>query len=151
VKRILIAMVAIASLAAGTAFGFEGNFDYSGSVKHDSPFSSIGFRIEPTNNGHRKVTTFTVTNVPITCTDSTDPRSTGGYELDDSMRIKHGEFAGSGEWLVIAQDPAGSVTGKFHPGGVATGTLRIHGELAGPGTHCHTGELGWKATKNPPL
>jgi hypothetical protein len=150
VKRALIAAVALASLVAGSAFGFEANFDYFGHVKHD-PESSVGFRIEPTSSGHRRVTTFTVTQVPITCSDDPSTRSTGGYEFGHGMRVRHHEFAGKDDWIVIALDPSGAVAGKFHPGGTATGTFRLHGELAGEGTHCHTGELGWRATKAEPL
>ena len=78
----------------------------------------------------------------------TATRSTGGgFIVDDAMRVKHRAFAGGGDWTVILLDPTGSVAGTLKPGGTATGTFRLHGELAGMGTHCHTGPLDWKATK----
>jgi len=74
-------------------------------------------------------------------------RSTGGYQFDDAMRVRHHAFAGNGDWTVLLLDPTGSVAGTLRPGGIATGTMRLRGELAGTDTHCHTGRLDWKATK----
>jgi len=147
IAAVLAAALTVAAAVAASAFGFFSNFDYFGHVKHDQELSSVGFKVNPTNSGQKRVARFTVTNVPITCSDSLDTRSSDGYEFAEAMRVRHGDFAGSGDWTVIALDPAGSVAGTLHPGGTATGTFRLHGELAGPTTHCHTGELHWKATK----
>jgi hypothetical protein len=150
VKRALIAAVALASLAAGSAFAFENNSDYSGGIKGTFGHN-VGFSIERSASGHKRVTDFNVTNLPITCSDSGETTSTGGYNFPGPMRVRHHEFSGKGDWEVFALDPSGPVAGKFKPGGKAAGTLKLHGELAGPGTHCHTGPLEWKATKNPPV
>lgn len=134
-------------MLAGSAFGFSSNFDYIGKFKHDEASNNLGFRIQQSRSGHRQVAHFTVSNVPITCSDNPASRSTNGYDFVGPMRVKHGQFAGKGDWTVILLDPAGSVSGTLKPGGTATGTLKLHGELAGSATHCHTGELEWKALK----
>lgn len=148
-KRILITIAATAALGASPAFGFEANFDYSGHVSGD-PAAGVGFHIEKTDSGHRRVIGFTVSQMAITCSDSDQTRSTDGYQFDPGMRVKHRKFAGAGDWTVLTLDPSGSVAGKFHPDGTVSGTLRLHGELAGADTHCHTGELKWKAAKQQP-
>lgn len=148
-KRILITIAAVTALAAGSAFGFAFSFDYSGNVKGDSAL--VGFSLKHPAGGHKKVVDFTVSQMAITCSDSFETRSADGYQFDPRMRVKHRKFAGTGDWTLIGLDPSGSVAGKFHHGGTASGTLKLHGELAGAGTHCHTGELKWKTTKQQPL
>ena len=66
------------------------------------------------------------------------------------MRVRHREFSGQGDWLELALDPSGRVSGRFQRNGVVVGTFRIHGELAGPGSSCYTGLLSWRATKQQP-
>ena len=138
--------LACLAVAAGPASGFSIDFDYSGHVKHEQA-SSVGFKAGRSGSGHKRVTEFTVTHVPITCSDSDATTSTDGYQFAQPMRVKHRQFAGSGDWTVILLDPSGSVSGKLRPDGTAVGTFRLRGELAGTGTHCHTGPLDWTAIK----
>jgi hypothetical protein len=44
-------------------------------------------------------------------------------------------------------DPAAKLTGKFKPGHQAKGTIKVTGELAGPGSNCHSVTTDWTATK----
>jgi hypothetical protein len=40
------------------------------------------------------------------------------------------------------------VAGKLRRRGAAAGEFKLRGELAGAGTHCRTGMLEWRATRN---
>jgi hypothetical protein len=149
-RRLTIAVGLVAGLAIAVpaASGFEvGAFNYRGPVKGDT-IAQVGFKRDKDSNGHTQVLDFTVTQPPITCSNSSSTRSNDGYEFDLILRVKHREFEGKGEWLVLALDPSGTVAGKFsRDRQKAHGTFKIHGELAGDGTKCHTGELEWRATK----
>jgi hypothetical protein len=151
VKRALAiaaaASVAVAALAAPCALGFSENADYLGSVEGAAGFANLGFDLVK-KDGRQVVKHFHVTSVPIACSDSPDTTSTGGFQLHEGMKVSHRHFSGSGDWSTLATDPNGAVTGTLHRGHTASGVLKLHGELAGPGTHCHTGELGWAAVKN---
>jgi hypothetical protein len=138
--------VAGALAGSSSALGFEGNFDYVGSIT-GHPLGNVGFKIAKTASGHRRVAHFTASSLPITCSDDPATTSTGGYEFGRGMRVVHHSFSGSGDWIVIALDPTGSVGGTFKDNAHVRGTFKLRGELAGPGTHCHTGELKWHAGK----
>lgn len=138
----------VAALWAPTVFGFAASFDYMGHVK-GNPSASVGFFIKHTAAGHRKVTGFTVSQIPYTCKDAPSG-VTAGWQFDQGMRVNSNRtFGGVGKWTDLPMDPAGSVQGELRRGGVAVGKFSLYGELAGPGTHCRTGRLEWRATKQP--
>jgi hypothetical protein len=133
------------AFAASAALGFSSQFDYTGHVK-GSETASVGFSVKRAA-GHRKVFDFTVTNVPYSCSDATSGTTTG-WRFEKGMRVRSDRtFAGRGDWVELPLDPVGTVSGKLRHGGVAVGDFKIRGELAGPGTHCRTGLLSWRATK----
>jgi hypothetical protein len=138
--------VLLAGIAASSAFGFAANFDYVGHVKGNSA-AFVGFFVKHTASDQRKVTGFGVSQIPYTCSDAPSG-ATAGWRFDPKMRVKSDRtFVGFGDWAGLPLDPTGSVSGKLRRGGVAVGDFRLHGELAGPGTHCRTGLLDWRATK----
>jgi hypothetical protein len=65
------------------------------------------------------------------------------------MRVRSRLFGRDGDWIGLPFDPVGAVAGKLRRGGVAAGEFKLRGELAGPGTHCRTGVLEWRAEKGP--
>ena len=136
----------LAAISAPASFGFAADFDYVGDVK-GSPSSSVGFFVEHPAGGPKRVTGFTVVGVPYECRDA-PPGVTAGWRFKPRMRVKSRRFEGGGDWVGLPLDPVGTVNGKFRRGGVAVGEFKLRGELAGPGTHCHTGLLDWQATKN---
>jgi hypothetical protein len=151
-KRIASA-TAIAALLGGitaaAALGFANDFDYTGHVK-GQPTANVGFAVKKPSPGHRKVVDFTVSQIPYTCRDAPSG-VTAGWRFEPRMRVKSDRtFEGSGDWVELALDPVGSVSGKLRRGGVAVGDFKLRGELAGPGTHCRTGLLDWRATKQQP-
>jgi hypothetical protein len=144
----LIALLA-AGVVASAASGFLAVFDYQGHVKGD-PIADVGFFVERSDSGVKRVTGFTVTQVPYTCRDAPAGR-TGGWRFDERMRVKPDrKFEARGEWVGLPLDPVGRVSGKLRRGGVAVGEFKLRGELAGAGTHCGTGVLEWRATKQQP-
>jgi hypothetical protein len=146
---LLAASVAALVLGAGPAPGFSGNFGYTGDID-GHPGATVGFNVKTKANGHRRVTDFTVAQVPITCSDSTQTTASDGYRFPQGMPVVNREFEGRGEWVVQLLDPRGSVDGAFrHHGAKASGNVKLRGELAGPGTHCHTGPLTWHVAKAP--
>lgn len=145
-KRLVLLVCGIGLLAApATTFGFAANFDYFGHVK-GAPSASVGFFVKHPRAGHKKVVGFTVAQVPYTCRDAPDG-ATAGWRLEPKMRVRHRKFEGSGQWVNLPLDPVGQASGRFRRGGIAAGAFKLRGELAGPGTHCRTGLLGWRATK----
>jgi hypothetical protein len=138
-----VAVVALCATTSASAFSL--NFDYQGSV--GGGLNNLGFNVVRTQSGSRKVQKFTLTSLPITCSDSLDTVSSGGFELHGSLKVNHRRFSGKGDWSTTAADPSGSVEGKLRRNGTAVGTLKLRGELAGPGTHCHTGGLDWTAAR----
>jgi hypothetical protein len=146
---ISIALVA-GALVAPAAFGFAANFDYTGHVK-GQPTEFVGFFLKHTANNHRKVMGFTVSQIPYTCSDAPSG-TTAGWRFTERMRVRRDRtFEGTGDWVGLPLDPVGKVSGKLRHGGVAVGDFKIRGELAGPGTHCRTGLLEWRATKQQPV
>ena len=141
----LCALLALASAPA--SFGFAANFDYLGQVKGQDG-SSVGFSIGRSASGRKRVIDFTVTRAAYECRDA-PPGLTDGWVLDRGLRVKARRFEGRGDWIGLPLDPVGKVTGKLRPGGRASGSFKIRGELAGPGTHCNTGLVGWRATRAP--
>lgn len=135
----------LAALSAAAAFGFAASFDYLGHAK-GSPNSLIGFSVKHPARGGKRVTEFTISQVPYQCSDAPSG-ATAGWKFQPRMRVKSRRFEGKGDWTGLPFDPVGKVGGKFRHGGVAVGDFKLKGELAGPGTHCHTGLLGWRATK----
>ncbi len=74
--------------------------------------------------------------------------TTGPCLRDDHPRSTR-SFEGKGDWVGLPFDPVGKVSGRLKPGGDAKGSFKLTGELAGPGTHCRTGLVDWKATRDP--
>jgi hypothetical protein len=145
---VLTLALAAAAMTAPNAFGFAAGFDYTGHVK-DQPNASVGFFVGR-GDGHRKVAGFTVSQIPYTCSDAPSGATTG-WRFKERMRVRRDRtFEGTGEWVGLPLDPTGSVSGKFRKGGVAVGDFKLRGELGGAGTHCHTGLLEWRATKQRP-
>jgi hypothetical protein len=136
----------LAAMLPSGALGFAGNFDYVGHMK-GNPNTFIGFFVKHASGGHRKVTGFTVSQIPYTCRDAPDG-TTAGWRFDPKMRVKTDRtFFKTGSWTGLPLDPYGLVRGKLHRGGVATGEFKLNGELAGPDTHCHTHIQDWRATR----
>ncbi len=153
-KRCVLCICVVGLLAATSApgaFGFAGSFDYVGHVKAE-PSAFVGFFVKHGPAGHRKVTRFTVSQVPYHCSDLNVPDGvTAGWRFDPKMRAKPDRtFFEAGQWTGLPLDPQGLVKGKLRRGGVAAGSFKLNGELAGPDTHCHTTLLEWRATKQQP-
>jgi hypothetical protein len=150
-KRLVLSIClagSLAAISASAASGFASNFDYVGHVKGD-PNASVGFFAQRTGTGQRKVAGFTVSQVPYTCSDAPSD-TTAGWQFEPKMRVRSDRtFSKTGDWKGLPLDPVGRVSGKLHKGGVAVGEFKLRGELAGPGTHCTTGLLDWRATKQP--
>jgi hypothetical protein len=152
VKRLALSLCILGLAALGFApssFGFAANFDYIGQVKGQDG-SSVGFSVGRSASGRKRVTQFTVTRVAYECRDAS-PGVTDGWLLDRGIRVKARRFEGRGDWVGLPLDPVGKVTGKLRRRGRASGSFKIRGELAGPGTHCNTGLVSWRASKNPIL
>jgi hypothetical protein len=148
-----VSITSVALLAAGlgasAASGFLAVFDYQGHVKGDQ-IADVGFFVKRADSGRKRVTQFTVTQAPYSCRDA-PPGRTGGWRFLEKMRVKRDRtFEGRGEWVGLPLDPVGKVSGKLRRGGVAVGEFKLRGELAGAGTHCGTGVLEWRATKQQP-
>ncbi|MFN8112772.1 MAG: hypothetical protein U0R51_06185 [Solirubrobacterales bacterium] len=137
-----------AAVAAPASFGFANIFDYVGSVKGQEATASVGFAISKSAAGRKRAVDFTVTGVDYSCSDAA-PGQTEGWRFERGMRIKARKFSGEGDWTGLPLDPVGKVDGRLKPGGIASGSFKITGELAGPGTHCKTGFVGWKASTAP--
>ena len=151
-KRLALSICVCGSLAAMSApasFGFAANFDYIGAVKGE-PGSSVGFFVEHPEGGPKRVTGFTATGVPYDCRDALSG-VTVGWRFKPRMRVIARRFDRRGAWVGLPLDPVGRVSGKLRRGGAVAGDLKLRGELAGPGTHCRTAVLDWRATKNQPL
>ena len=145
-KRLVLCTCVAGLLAPAPALGFAGNFDYVGHMK-GNPNAFVGFFVKHTNAGHRKVTGFTVSQIPYTCRDAPDD-VTAGWRFDPNMRVKSDRtFFETGAWNGLPLDPYGLVRGELRRGGVATGEFKLNGELAGPDTHCHTHLQDWRATR----
>jgi hypothetical protein len=143
---LVICLCGLLAVAAPAAFGFSASFNYTGHVK-GQPTEFVGFSTKRGDGGHRKVFGFTVTQIPYTCSDAPSG-ATAGWRFKERMRVRPDRtFEGTGDWTGLPLDPVGSVSGKFRQSGVAVGDFKLRGELAGPGTHCHTGLLDWRAAK----
>jgi hypothetical protein len=150
-KRLVftLSICGLLALPATGAFGFASTFDYTGHVKAE-PTEFVGFFVKHGDGGHRKVVGFTVSQIPYTCSDAPSGTTTG-WRFTDRMRVRPDRtFDGRGDWVELPLDPVGKVSGKFRKGGVAVGDFKLRGELAGPGTHCHTGLVDWRAKKQAP-
>jgi len=140
----------LGAVIAQSALGFELNqFSYEGHVKAE-PGAFVGFAVNSTAGQRKRVARFTVTQVPYNCSDAPSG-TTAGWRFADSTGVEADRtFGGSGDWIGQPLDPVGRVSGKLRKGGVAVGDFKLRGELAGSGTHCTTGLLDWRATKQPP-
>ena len=149
-KRLVLVVCLCGLLAVpALAFGFASAFDYRGHVKGNQT-ASVGFFIKRGDGGHRKVFGFTVAQIPYTCSNAPSGATTG-WRFKERMRVRPDRtFEGTGDWTGLPLDPVGRVRGKFRKRGVAVGDFKLRGELAGPGTHCHTGRLDWRAKKQQP-
>jgi len=139
----------VAALSASAAFGFAANFNYSGHVRgNDTAF--VGFFLKHGAGDTKKVIGFTVAQIPYTCSDAPSG-ATAGWRFVPKMRVRSDRtFEGRGDWVELPLDPVGTVSGKLRRGGVAVGDFKLRGELGGAGTHCRTGLLEWRATKQQP-
>jgi hypothetical protein len=136
----------MAAMVPSGASGFAGSFDYLGHMK-GNPNAFVGFFVKHTGTGHRKVTGFTVSQIPYTCRDAPDG-TTAGWRFDPNMRVKSDRtFFEAGPWTGLPLDPRGLVKGELRRSGVAAGSFKLNGELAGPDTHCHTHLQDWRATR----
>jgi hypothetical protein len=145
-KRLVLSIAVCGALSAASAsssLGFSGAFDYVGTAK-DQPVSFVGFFLDHPAGAPKRVTGFTVTQVPYECSDA-PPGFTTGWRFKPKMRVKSRKFDGKGDWVGLPLDPVGAVSGKLRRSGAVVGEFKLRGELAGPGTHCRTGKLGWKA------
>lgn len=150
-KRLVftLSICGLLAVPATGAFGFAATFNYTGHVKGE-PTEFVGFFVKHGDGGHRKVVGFTVSHIPYTCSDAPSG-TTAGWRFTDRMRVRPDRtFAGKGDWVGLPMDPVGRVSGKFRKGGVAVGDFKLRGELAGAGTHCRTGPVDWRATKQQP-
>ena len=150
-KRVALSLCicgVVCAAAATASFGFLLDFDYFGTVKGQEG-SQVGFEVGKSASGRKQVTEFTVLDVAYSCSDAPSGTTTGGWVFDRKLRIRSRSFEGKGDWVGLPFDPVGKVSGKLRPGGNAKGSFKLTGELAGPGTHCKTGLVDWKATKNP--
>jgi hypothetical protein len=152
-KRLILVLCLsglMVALSASSAFGIAANFNYAGNVK-GSPNERVFFFLKHTSSGRKKVLGFTVLQIPYRCSDAPSG-TTGGWQFTKRMRVnkRHRTFEGRGAWVDLPLDPVGKVSGKFRHGGKAVGDFKLRGELAGGGTHCHTGLLKWRAKKQPP-
>ena len=148
-KRIalFVSVCGLASaLAAPAAFGFSTSFQYLGVVKGQET-SEIGFSVEKSASGKKRVTGFTVLRVAYDCSDAPSGSTTGGWVFDGTPRIRSRQFEAKGEWVGLPLDPVGKLSGRLKPGGRASGSFKLTGELGGAGTHCRTGLVDWKASK----
>jgi hypothetical protein len=150
VKRFLLSICAcgmLAAVSAPSSLGFAGNFDYVGQVKGE-PGTYVGFFLELSNTGKKRVDGFTVTGIPYDCRDAPSG-ITAGWSFEPRMRVRSRQFEGKGDWVGLPLDPVGAVAGKLRRRGVAAGEFKLRGELGGAGTHCRTGLLEWRAEKRP--
>jgi hypothetical protein len=149
-KRLVVCTGICALIAPASALGFNANFNYVGHVK-GQPTTNVGFSVDRSSGGAKRVPEFVVSQIPYTCSDA-PPDLTAGWRFKPKMRVQPDRtFAGRGDWVDLPLDPVGTVSGKLRRNGVAVGSFKLRGELAGPGTHCHTGLLDWRTTKRPPL
>ncbi len=147
-KRFLLSICAygvLAALSAPSSPGFAGDFDYVGQAKGE-PDTYVGFFLERSAAGKKRVESFTVTGIPDDCRDAPSG-ITAGWSFEPGMRVRSRRFEGKGDWVGLPLDPVGAVAGKLRRGGATTGEFKLRGELAGEGTHCRTGLLGWRAVK----
>jgi hypothetical protein len=119
--------------------------DYSGSI--DGQIDQIiAFDVVKKDSG-KKVKHMVLEAVPYTC-DGDPPGETEPMQVAGSFKVSHRKFSGKNELKPLTQiDPTAKVTGKLDHGGEATGTIRVSGELAGPGSDCHSATLDWEASK----
>lgn len=93
------------------------------------------------------MTGFTVTQAPYHCRDAPDD-VTAGWRFNEKMRVKSDRtFFAAGQWTGLPLDPTGLVRGKLRRSGVSVGSFKLKGELAGSDTHCQTGLLEYRATR----
>ena len=120
--------------------------DYWGQITGD-PTSEIDFNVVKTNSG-KKVKRMIFNGLSYECESAPSGEVEDFMKVTGSFRVSHGEFSGRREVKPLTEiDPTARVKGEFSPGGVASGTIRVKGELAGPGSNCDTGTLDWTAAK----
>ncbi len=140
-------MVLLAAAIAAPPAGALFTLDYNGNIKGD-PDSYVGFNLNRTSAGKRKVSFFTTRGIQFAC----EGGSTGQTEfltLDGSLRVKHRKFKGAVHVFTPLGDPVARVHGKLHRDRrVANGTIHLIGKLdpSQPDLRCNTGVQEWRAT-----
>jgi hypothetical protein len=152
-RRRLIAVViglATAALVAATARATITIGEYWGDVDGDPfPESELAFDIKKTDSGKKKVKNVEASGLDFTC-DKGSPGQTAGVSLDDSFVVKHKEFGGHTDSVTLGFDPHAKFEGELKGGGIAKGTISVHGKLdplSQPDLKCKTGTLDWKVEK----
>ena len=146
--RNLTATATVAALAVtASAMAFAVG-DYSGEIKGD-PGSGITWEVKSTQGG-RKVKNILLTGIEFTC-EKGSPGETAGVVLEEKFRVgEDGSWGGNSNAIIAGFDPPAKITGRLKPGGKASGTFRMKGELdpeGQPGVDCKTGLQEWKAEK----
>ena len=151
-RAALVLALVTAVAGAAVAYAFEFN-RYQGHVKGDDE-SHVGFDIERTPDGHRRVVDFLASGLDFTC-EKGSPGQTTGVGLTRTFRIRRDRtFGGRADAVILGFDPPARLTGELRRHGRVVGTIRAHGELdpeGQPGVDCNTGRLEWRARKVPPL
>jgi hypothetical protein len=146
--RTLTALAAVAAMVLATGALAFALGDYSGEIKGD-PSSGLTWDVKNTQGG-RKVRSIILTGVNFTC-EKGSPGETAGVVLDEKFRVgEDGNWGGNSNAVISGFDPPARITGRLKPGGKASGTFRMKGELdpkGQPGVDCKTGLQEWRAEK----
>lgn len=143
-RRGLVAVAATVALATAIPASALLLGGYNGHVV-GQPNTTVAFELERTDSG-RRVQNFIVSNIPYTC-EGGGSGTTGQLVAEGGFRVRRGEFSGTREVIDSAQDPI-TVHGELRRGGLARGTLKVFGPLAGGGTDCTSGRLDWRAERD---
>ena len=144
-KRSVVVSI-LALVLAVPALAFAVSHTHSGEIEGD-PSSYIAFDLIKTDFSGKRVANMVFSKAPYTC--ESDPSGqTDPMDVKGSFKVKHHEFGGTRELDPDAIiDPSAKITGKLKDGGKVVGTIRVKGELAGPGSDCHSATLDWAAEK----
>jgi len=151
-RRVAIYTVLAVLAVSAAAIALPAIHDFNGEIKGDpSPGSAFAF-----NTGKKGDDKFVgnvqASGIDFECPEGS-PGETPGVTLSKLFKVNHdGEWGGRAEAFIGDSDPPARVEGKIKPGGKATGTFRMHGELdpnGQPSVECKTGLLEWKAEKGP--
>jgi len=119
-KRFLLSICAcglLAALSAPSSLGFAGNFDYVGQVKGE-PGTYVGFFLERSAAGKKRVDTFTVSAIPYDCRDAPSG-NTAGWSFEARMRVRSRLFEGKGDWVGLMKRNQKTSSAKAPAAGAA--------------------------------